>query len=40
MGERYYRVEYELRLSLVDEVMHFELVLDNTVCGVVTARFE
>lgn len=40
MGEQYYRVEYELRLSLVDEVMRFELTIDNEVCGIVTARFE
>jgi hypothetical protein len=40
MGEQYYRVEYELRLSLVDEVMRFELMIDNEVCGIVTTRFE
>lgn len=40
MGEQYYRVEYELRLSLIDEVMRFELTIDNEVCGIVTARFE
>jgi len=40
MGEQYYRVEYELRLSLIDEVMHFELVFEDEVCGVITARFE
>ena len=39
-GVVYYRVIYELRISIVDEVLKFELHFDGKCCGEVTAKFE
>ena len=35
----YYRVDVELQMSLVDEVLKFELLFDGKSCGEVTAKF-
>ena len=37
-GVVYYRVSYEHRISLVDEVLKFELLFDGKYCGDVTAK--
>ena len=38
-GAVYYCVTYKLRMSLVDEVLKFELLFDGKCCGEVTAKF-
>ncbi|KAF8243913.1 actin-like ATPase domain-containing protein [Wilcoxina mikolae CBS 423.85] len=38
-GVRYYSVDYEIRMTLVDEVLKFELLFEGVVCGEVRARF-
>ena len=38
-GVVYYRVDFELHMSLVDEVLKFELLFDGKCCGKVTAKF-
>ena len=38
-GVAYYRVDFELQMSLVDEVLKFELLFDGKCCGKVTAKF-
>ena len=38
-GAVYYRVYYKLRISLVDEVLKFELLFDGKCCGEVTTKF-
>ena len=40
LGASYYRVDFELQMSLVDEVLKFELLFDGKCCGEVTAKFE
>ena len=39
LGVVYYRVNHELRMSLVDEVLKFELLFDGKCCGEATAKF-
>ena len=39
-GVSYYRISFELQMSLVDEVLKFELLFDGKCCGEVTAKFE
>ena len=34
----YYRVDFELQMSLIDEVLKFELLFDGKCYGEVTAR--
>ena len=38
-GVVYYRVDFELQMSLIDEVLKFELLFDGKCCGKVTAKF-
>ena len=39
-GASYYRVNIKLQISLVDEMLKFELLFDGKSCGEVTAKFE
>ena len=39
-GTSYYRIYFELQMSLVGEVLKFELLFNGKSCGKVTAKFE
>ncbi|KAI5812785.1 hypothetical protein BZA77DRAFT_323306 [Pyronema omphalodes] len=40
MGAEYYRIDFQLKMSLIDEVLKFELIFDGQSKGEVTAKFE
>lgn len=40
LGLRFYRVLFDLRLSILGEVLNFELLHEGKQCGKVTAKFE
>ena len=39
LGDVYYRVNFELQMSLVGEVQKFDVLFDGRSCGDVTAKF-
>lgn len=39
-GAEYYVIDFDLKLSLVNDVLQFEMLLDGKNCGQVTAKFE
>jgi len=40
MGEQFYKISYHLRLTLVGEVLRFELLFDGKVCGQVSEQYK
>jgi hypothetical protein len=39
-GQEYYVVNYELEMSVVDEVLRFELLFEGESYGLVSTKFE
>ncbi|KAF8253388.1 actin-like ATPase domain-containing protein [Wilcoxina mikolae CBS 423.85] len=40
MGEQFYKINFQLRLTLLGEVLKFESLFDGKVCGQVTAQYK
>ncbi|KAF8538632.1 hypothetical protein BDD12DRAFT_806001 [Trichophaea hybrida] len=39
-GEQFYKISYQLKLTLIGEVLKFELLFGGKVCGQVTAQYQ
>jgi len=40
MGEQFYKINFQLRLTLVGEVLKFECLFDGNICGQVIAQYK
>jgi hypothetical protein len=40
MGEQYYKINFQLRLTLLGEILKFECLFEGKVCGQVTAKYK